>query len=97
MHNVPKLMAGDRAQRLRMHPLDAAPLSIESGDWVGPRGSMRLESRFRFSVADRLLSGDLCELAKVYRGGKLTCARGSSRCAASIDRTMASRTRGQIR
>lgn len=40
LHNVPKLMAGDRVQRLRIHPQDARPLRIRNGD------SVRVESRF---------------------------------------------------
>ncbi len=34
LHNVPKLMAGDRVQRLRMHPADAAGRGIDDGDEV---------------------------------------------------------------
>jgi anaerobic selenocysteine-containing dehydrogenase len=32
LHNVPKLMRGDRCQRLRLHPGDAARLGLADGD-----------------------------------------------------------------
>jgi formate dehydrogenase len=34
LHNVPKLMVGDRVQRLRIHPDDAGELGIDDGDEV---------------------------------------------------------------
>lgn len=34
LHNVPKLMAADRVQRLRIHPQDADELGIDDGDEV---------------------------------------------------------------
>ncbi|WP_428311108.1 molybdopterin-dependent oxidoreductase [Hydrocarboniphaga sp.] len=34
LHNIPKLMAGDRFQRLRVHPTDARAHDIRSGDRV---------------------------------------------------------------
>lgn len=34
MHNIPKLIVGDRVQRLRLHPDDAARYGIEDGDAV---------------------------------------------------------------
>ncbi len=34
LHNVPKLMAGDRVQRLRIHPEDARTCGVEHGDQV---------------------------------------------------------------
>lgn len=39
LHNIPKLMAGERVQRLRVHPQDARPLGLHNGDRV------RVESR----------------------------------------------------
>jgi len=34
LHNIPKLIVGDRVQRLRIHPVDAARFGIEDGDPV---------------------------------------------------------------
>lgn len=56
MHNVPKLMAADRVQRLRVHPGDAAPLDLEDGDQV------ELSSRdgaieVRVAVTDEVMPG----------------------------------------
>jgi anaerobic selenocysteine-containing dehydrogenase len=34
LHNIPKLIVGDRVQRLRIHPLDAARFGIADGDPV---------------------------------------------------------------
>ncbi|WP_428385259.1 molybdopterin-containing oxidoreductase family protein [Nevskia ramosa] len=34
LHNIPKLIVGDRVQRLRIHPIDAARYGIEDGDPV---------------------------------------------------------------
>ena len=40
MHNAPKLMAGDRVHRLRVHPSDAAACGVADGDVVVVRSAV---------------------------------------------------------
>lgn len=59
MHNVPKLIAGDRVQRLRIHPQDAARLGIEDGDPVeitSRYGSIRVPAA---RVSDEMMPGSV--------------------------------------
>lgn len=56
MLNVPKLMAGDRVQRLRIHPADAAVRGIDTGDHVvvtSPQGAITVEAQ----VTDDIIRG----------------------------------------
>ena len=58
MQNVPKLMAGGRSQRLRIHPSDAQPLGIENGDVVeltSRHGAVRVVA----TVSDEVMPGTL--------------------------------------
>jgi len=58
LQNVPKLMSGDRVQRLQVHPVDAAAHGIENGDVV------RVESRhgavaIAVHVTDQVMPGSM--------------------------------------
>lgn len=56
MFNVAKLMAGDRVQRLRIHPEDATVRDIDSGDLVevsSPLGTITVEAQ----VTDEVVQG----------------------------------------
>lgn len=58
MHNVAKLMAADRVQRLRIHPADADPLGIDDGDEVevaSRHGSITVPAR----VTDEVMPGSV--------------------------------------
>jgi formate dehydrogenase len=53
MHNVPKLMQGDRIHRARIHPDDAAASGVEDGApcrIVSPHGSIELPARLTDEV-----------------------------------------------
>jgi formate dehydrogenase len=56
LHNVPKLMRGERCRRLRMHPRDAAGLGLADGDRVRVRsrvGAIEVDVR----VSDEMMPG----------------------------------------
>src|SRR5262249_58530090 len=58
-HNVPGLMQGERCNRLRMHPDDAARLRVGDGDTVTVRsrvGAIAVAVR----LTDEVMPGVLC-------------------------------------
>ena len=59
LHNIPKLIAGDRVQRLRIHPQDAVRYAIEDGDPVeitSRYGQIRVPAA---RVSDEMMVGSL--------------------------------------
>ena len=56
LHNVPKLMRGDRCRRLRMHPDDAARLGVADGERVTVRSAVgAVEADVR--ISDEMMPG----------------------------------------
>jgi anaerobic selenocysteine-containing dehydrogenase len=98
LQNVPKLMAGGRSQRLRIHPLDAAPLAIESGDFVeltSRNGTVCVVA----TISDEVMPGTLAlPQGWGHRGGwRLAVAAGGANynLLASSRREEADRLSGQ--
>jgi len=80
LHNIPKLMAGGRVQRLRIHPDDAAPLAIENGDEVeiaSRHGAIRVTAW----LSDEVMRGTVAlPQGWGHRGGwkRAVAARGAN-------------------
>lgn len=59
LHNIPKLIIGDRVQRLRIHPDDAARFGVEDGDpveIVSAHGRIRIPAA---RVSDEMMPGSV--------------------------------------